>query len=52
MNLNASLLDRAGLDKVRVGKLIDFLYRIGSVKNKADSWKDLFFPEAHELPGS
>ena len=36
----------------RVGKLIDFLYRIGSVKNKADSWKDLFFPEAHELPGS
>src|SRR3954451_24501884 len=23
MNLNASLLDRAGLDKVRVGKLID-----------------------------
>jgi NitT/TauT family transport system substrate-binding protein len=36
----------------RVGKLIDFLYRIGSVKNKADSWKDLFFQEAHALPGS
>jgi NitT/TauT family transport system substrate-binding protein len=36
----------------RVGKLVDFLYRVGSVKNKADSWKDLFFPEAHGLPGS
>jgi NitT/TauT family transport system substrate-binding protein len=36
----------------RVGKLVDFLYRIGSVKNKADSWKDLFFPESHALPGS
>ena len=36
----------------RVGKLIDFMHRIGSVKNKADSWKDLFFEEAHGLPGS
>ena len=36
----------------QVGKLVDFLYRTGSVKTKALSWKDLFFPEAHALPGS
>jgi NitT/TauT family transport system substrate-binding protein len=36
----------------RMGKMIDFLHRIGSVKNKPDSWKDLVFQEAHALPGS
>jgi NitT/TauT family transport system substrate-binding protein len=35
-----------------VGKMVDFLYEIGSVKTKASSWKDLFFPEVHTLPGS
>jgi len=30
----------------------EFLHRTGRVKNKASSWKDLFFPSAHELPGS
>lgn len=30
----------------------DFMQRIGSVKRKAESWKDLYFPEAHDLPGS
>ena len=34
----------------RVGKLVDFLYRTGSTN--ALSWRDLFFPEAHELAGS
>ena len=29
-----------------------FMRRIGSVKREAKSWKDLFFPEAHDLPGS
>ena len=29
-----------------------FLHRIGRVKNEAGSWKDLFFPSAHELKGS
>lgn len=35
-----------------VGKVADFLYKTGSLKTKAASWKDLFFPEAHGLPGS
>jgi NitT/TauT family transport system substrate-binding protein len=29
-----------------------FMHRIGSIKREAESWKDLFFPEAHDLPGS
>lgn len=29
-----------------------FMHRIGSIKREAKSWKDLFFPEAHGLPGS
>jgi NitT/TauT family transport system substrate-binding protein len=36
----------------RVGKLIDFMHATALVKNKPASWKDLFFPEAHGLPGS
>lgn len=30
----------------------EFLYRTGRIKSKATSWKDLFFPLAHALPGS
>jgi len=30
----------------------EFLHRIGRIKNKPASWKDLFFPTAHGLPGS
>jgi len=33
-------------------KYAEFMYQIGSIKAKPASWKDLFFPEAHELPGS
>ena len=33
-------------------KMVNFLYSIGSVKSKPESWKELFFPEAHELSGS
>jgi NitT/TauT family transport system substrate-binding protein len=29
-----------------------FLHRTGRVKHQAGSWKDLFFPSAHGLPGS
>lgn len=32
--------------------VVEFLHRIGRVKNKAASWKDLFFASAHHLPGS
>jgi hypothetical protein len=35
----------------RLGQLVQFLCRSGSVKAKALSWGDLFFPEAHEFPG-
>jgi NitT/TauT family transport system substrate-binding protein len=35
-----------------VGKMIEFMHRVGLVKSKPASWKDLFFPEAHGLPGS
>ena len=35
-----------------VMKYVDFMLKIGSIKGRPDSWKDLFFPEAHNLPGS
>jgi NitT/TauT family transport system substrate-binding protein len=31
---------------------IEFLMRIGSLKGQYASWKDLFFPEIHDKPGS
>ncbi|MDQ2916382.1 MAG: ABC transporter substrate-binding protein [Pseudomonadota bacterium] len=35
-----------------VMKYVDFMYKIGSIKAKPDSWKEMFFPNAHNLPGS
>jgi NitT/TauT family transport system substrate-binding protein len=35
-----------------VGKMVEFMHRVGLIKTKPASWKDLFFPEAHGLPGS
>lgn len=35
----------------KVGKTADFMYKIGTIKTKPASWRDLFFPEAHSLPG-
>jgi NitT/TauT family transport system substrate-binding protein len=29
-----------------------FMHETGTLKNKPASWKDLFFPEVHNLPGS
>lgn len=29
-----------------------FMNQIGTLKNKPGSWKDLFFPDIHDLPGS
>lgn len=29
-----------------------FMHRIGTLKNEPKSWKDLFFPDIHDLPGS
>lgn len=35
-----------------VMKYANFMYATGAIKVKPDSWKDLFFPELHALPGS
>jgi NitT/TauT family transport system substrate-binding protein len=33
-------------------KYVDFMFKVGSIKIKPDSWKDMFFPNAHSLAGS
>ena len=33
-------------------KYVDFMYKIGSIKAKPDSWKDMYFQNAQKLPGS
>jgi NitT/TauT family transport system substrate-binding protein len=34
-------------------KYVDFMHRIGTIKAKPASWRDLFFPgDVHKLPGS
>jgi NitT/TauT family transport system substrate-binding protein len=35
-----------------VMKFTDFLLESGVIKQKPSSWKELFFPEIHDLPGS
>jgi NitT/TauT family transport system substrate-binding protein len=35
-----------------VMKYVDFMLKTGAIKTKPDSWRDLFFPNAHGLPGS
>jgi NitT/TauT family transport system substrate-binding protein len=35
----------------KVGKTADFMYKIGTIKTKPESWKELFFPEVHGLQG-
>ncbi|MFT4172660.1 MAG: ABC transporter substrate-binding protein [Rhodocyclaceae bacterium] len=35
-----------------VTKFSDFLYKIGTIKQKPATWKEFFFPEVHALPGS
>ena len=29
-----------------------FMHKIGTLKNEPKSWKDLFFPDIHDMPGS
>lgn len=36
----------------QVVKVVNFMHAVGVVKGKPDSWKDMFFPEAHVLAGS
>jgi NitT/TauT family transport system substrate-binding protein len=35
-----------------VMKMVDFMYKAGTIKVKPASWKDLFFPNMHTLAGS
>lgn len=35
-----------------VMKYVEFMLKIGSLKVKPESWKDLFFPNVHNQPGS
>jgi NitT/TauT family transport system substrate-binding protein len=35
-----------------VMKYVDFMYKVGSIKVKPASWKEMFFPNAHKLSGS
>jgi NitT/TauT family transport system substrate-binding protein len=35
-----------------VMKYVDFMARTGAIKVRPDSWKDLFFPNVHGMPGS
>jgi len=35
-----------------VMKYVDFMYKVGSIKVKPASWKEMFFPSAHKLSGS
>jgi NitT/TauT family transport system substrate-binding protein len=37
---------------VNVMTFVDFMYKVGRLKKKPASWKDMFFPEAHGLNGS
>jgi len=37
---------------VSVMKIVDFMYKVGRLKKKPNSWKDMFFPEAYGLNGS
>lgn len=30
----------------------EFMHKDGMIKLKPDSWRDMFFPNAHKLPGS
>jgi NitT/TauT family transport system substrate-binding protein len=36
----------------RVLPYAQFMHEIGTLKNKPASWKELFFPDIHDLPGS
>ena len=38
-------------EPANVMKIHGFMNRVGSLKNMPASWRDLFFPEAHELKG-
>ena len=48
----AELDDPYDIAPQSVLKMAQFMYRQHEVKAVPDQWQDLFFPEAHSLPGS
>lgn len=43
---------RFDLTPLNVMKYFDFMYNVGTIKAKPVSWKEIFAPEVHSLPGS
>jgi NitT/TauT family transport system substrate-binding protein len=43
---------RYSLTPERTLQFAEFMHQVGTLKTKPGSWKDLFFPEVHHLPGS
>ena len=37
---------------IRLMKYVAFMLKIGAIKTRPASWKDLFFPNVYSLPGS
>jgi NitT/TauT family transport system substrate-binding protein len=37
---------------VKLMAFVDFMYKVGRLKRKPDSWKDMFFEESHGVEGS
>jgi NitT/TauT family transport system substrate-binding protein len=35
-----------------ITKYTDFMYKVGTLKTRPASWKEMFFPNVHHLPGS
>jgi NitT/TauT family transport system substrate-binding protein len=35
-----------------IGKYTDFMHKVGSLKTRPASWKEMFFENVHHLPGS
>jgi NitT/TauT family transport system substrate-binding protein len=52
----AALMETKDLEYTKVpsnvGKMLEFMHRVGLIKSKPGSWKEMYFPEAHSLPGS
>jgi NitT/TauT family transport system substrate-binding protein len=43
---------RFSLAPLNTHKMADFMFRVGRLRNRPDSWRDYFFPEAHDAAGS
>ena len=50
-----AIISAPGFDFTKVPKktfkFAEFMHRIGALKTKPESWKDLYFAEAHSLAG-